>query len=111
MRSEREGQGQGGGQCGFSSQLQFLQLGFVQPFGLGASVLEPDLHLRLGEAQRAGELGALGDRQVLLLAELPLQRQQLRRGERGARLAVGLVLAQVARRRRTCSSWTHKSGS
>ena len=98
--SKWEGEAEGcGGQHGFSGHLQLLQLGLLQSLGLGAAVLKPDLHLRLGEAERAGELGALGDGQVLLLAELALQRQQLGGGEGRPRLAVGLVLAQGAGRR------------
>jgi len=76
--------------------LDFLDFRLLQPLGFGATVLEPDLHLRLRQVQRTGELGALGDRQVLLLAELLLQRHQLLRGEGRARLPVRLVLAQVA---------------
>ena len=53
-------------------------------------------YLRFGEGERGGELGALGDGQVLFLAELLFQRHQLLRGEGRARLAVGLVLAQLA---------------
>ena len=79
-------------------QLHPLQLGLLQSLGLGSAVLKPDLDLRLGEAQAAGGLSALGDGQVLLLAELALQGQQLRGGEGRPRLAVGLVLAQGAGR-------------
>lgn len=97
--AEGEGQTEGcGGQHGFGGHLQLLQLCLLQSLGLGAAVLKPDLHLRLREAERAGELGALGDGQVLLLAELALQRQQLGCGEGRPRLAVGLVLAQGAGR-------------
>ena len=45
--------------------------------GLVASVLEPDFHLRLGEAQRLRELGALGAGQVALPAETTLQLEHL----------------------------------
>ena len=41
------------------------------------SVLEPDLDLGLGELELVGELGSLGDGEVLLLPELLLQRRQL----------------------------------
>lgn len=92
-----EGQGERGQQR-LGRQLQLLQLGLLQPLGLGPAVLKPDLDLRLSEAQAAGELGALGDGQVLLLAELALQGQQLRGREGRPRLAVGLVLAQGAGR-------------
>lgn len=78
------------------SHFYFLQLSLLQPLRLGPSVLEPDLHLGLGQTQRRRELGPLRNAQVLLLPELLLQRQELLRGERGPRLAVRLVLAQVA---------------
>ena len=44
--------------------------------------------------KRGGELGSFGDGQVLLVAELPLECQELTGGERRAWLAVLLVLAQ-----------------
>ena len=96
--AQREGRG-GRGQQRPGRQLQLLQLGLLQSLGLGPEVLKPDLDLRLGETQAAGECGALGDGQVLLLTEPTLQRQQLRGGEGRPRLAVGLVLAQGAGRR------------
>ena len=58
-------------------------------------MLEPDLDLGLGQRQRGGELGALRDGQVLLLAELSLQGEQLRGAEGGAGLTAGLVLPQA----------------
>ena len=79
--------------------LQLLQLCFVHALGFGSAVLEPDFDLRLRETERGGELGALRDGQVLLLTELPLQREQLRRRERGAGLPVSLVLFEGARLR------------
>lgn len=95
--TEGEGESEGSrGQHGLRCHLQFLQFGLLQSLGLGAAVLEPDLYLRLGEAEGAGELRALRDGQVLLLAELALQGQQLRGGERRSRLPVGLVLAKGA---------------
>lgn len=69
------------GRAGRAAHLRhpdLLDLGLLQPLRLRAPVLEPDLHLRLGQPQRRRELGPLGDAQVLLLAELLLQRQQLR---------------------------------
>lgn len=84
------------GQHGFSGHLQLLQLGLLQSLGLGAAVLKPDLHLRLGEAG-SWRTRRIGDGQVLLLAELALQRQQQGGGEGRPRLAVGLTwLAQGA---------------
>ena len=52
--------------------------------------------LGLGELELGGELGALGDAQVLLLPELLLQRVELLRGEGRPGLAVGFVLPQGA---------------
>ena len=40
---------------------------------LGAPVLEPDLHLRLGEVEAQGEVESLAHRQVPRLSELVLQ--------------------------------------
>lgn len=78
------------------SHFNFLQLSLLQSLGLGAPVLEPDLHLGLGQTQRRRELGPLCDAQVLLLPELLLQRQELLRGEWRPRFAVRLVLTQIA---------------
>lgn len=54
-------------------------LGFIPP------VLEPDFHLRLGELQVFGQVGSLGGRQVFLVAEFPLQFDDLGVGERRPR--------------------------
>ena len=86
----------GPGQQGRGGDPQPLQLGLLQPLRLGPPVLEPDLDLRLGELERGGELGPLGDAQVLLGPELFLQGGELLCGEGGAGLAVGLVLPQRA---------------
>lgn len=75
---------------------QFLQLGLLEPLGFSASVLEPDFHLGLCQRERSREFGPLGDGQVLLLPKLLLEGHQLLGGERRSRLAVGLVLAQLA---------------
>ena len=93
--AQREGRG-GRGQQRPGRQLQLLQLGLLQSLGLGPEVLKPDLDLRLGETQAAGECGALGDGQVLLLTEPTLQRQQLRGGEGRPRLAVALLFPEGA---------------
>lgn len=54
-------------------------------FPLGASVLEPDLHLRLRQTQRQRQVEALAHRQVSRRLELVLQGYQLLVGEGGAR--------------------------
>lgn len=46
--------------------------------------------------KRGGELGPLGDTEVLPFGELLLEREQLLRGERRPRLPVRLVFPQVA---------------
>lgn len=76
--------------------FEFLHLGLLKPLGLSSPVLEPDLDLGLGQGQGGGELGPLGNGQVLLLTELPLQGQELRGGEGSARFAVGFVFPQGA---------------
>jgi len=40
----------------------------LDPFGLGAPILEPDLDLGLGELELSGEFRPLRDGEVLLLA-------------------------------------------
>ena len=50
-------------------------------------------HLSFRQLQLGAELCPLRDGEVLLLSVLLLQRVQLRRGEGGSGLAVGLVLA------------------
>jgi len=44
---------------------------------LGASVLEPDLDLRLGQSECQGETEPLADRQIASQSELALERRQL----------------------------------
>lgn len=72
-------------------------------------VLEPDLHLFLGQPQAVGDLYAPQPRQVHVAGELAFQLQQLVTGERGPdpfrapRVRVALaVLAQ--RVRRSCAA-------
>ena len=62
---------QGSSRIGRQSHL--VQLGLGQPLGLGPSVLEPDFDLGFAELQLFGELGPLGDGQILLLLELVLK--------------------------------------
>lgn len=77
-------------------QPQLLQLCLLQSLRLGPSVLEPDLHLGLGQPQRTRELRPLGDAQVLLVPELLLEGQELLGGEGRSRFPVGFVLAEGA---------------
>ena len=50
---------------------------FIFLFPLHAAVLEPDLDLALGEAERVGDLNAAAPRQVAVEVELLLQLQRL----------------------------------
>ena len=77
-------------------ESDFVQLGFCQPLVFCSPVLEPDLDLGLAQLQLVGKLRSLGNRQVLLLLELILERHQLLGGEGSPGLAVGLVLSQMA---------------
>jgi hypothetical protein len=79
----------------YCCHFDLLDFSLLQTFRFGSSVLEPNLHLRLGESERRGELGSLGDAQVLLLAELFLQREELLGGEWRAGLSVWFVLSEV----------------
>lgn len=99
MRTEWKGNPESRRQHGFSCHFQFFKFCLLQPLGFGSPVLKPDFDLGLRQVEGAGELCALGDGEVLLLAELPLQGQQLGRGERGPGLSVGLVFSQRAGRR------------
>lgn len=83
-------------QPGEVPHLRRVHLGLGDPLGLGSPVLEPDLDLCLGELELGGELGPLGDGQVLLLPELLLQAVQLLGREGRPRLPVRLVLPQRA---------------
>lgn len=91
---EGEGHGQRGSEHRTGGHLDLFQFRLLETLRLGAAVLKPDLHLGLGQVQGRGEFGPFGDRQVLSLAELPLQSQELLGGERGSRLPVRLVLPQ-----------------
>ena len=77
-------------------ESDFVQLGFCQPLVFCSPVLEPDLDLGLAQLQLVGKLRSLGNRQVLFLLELILERHQLLGGEGSPRLPVGLVLSQMA---------------
>ena len=93
--AQREEQG-GRGQQRPGRQLQLLQLSLLQSLGLGPAVLRPDLDLRLGETEAAGERGARREGQVLPLTEPALQRQQLRGGEGRPLPAVALLFPEGA---------------
>lgn len=92
MRPERERQGEGR-QDGLGGQFELLQLGLLQSLGFGPPVLEPYFDLSLRQVERVGELGSLGDGEVLLLAKLALQRQQLGGSEGSARFPVVFVFS------------------
>lgn len=87
MRSERERQREGG-QDGLGGQFKLFQLGLLQSLGFGPPVLKPNFDLSLRQVERVGELGSLGDGEVLLLAKLALQRQQLGGSEGRTRFPV-----------------------
>ena len=76
--------------------LRAVHLGLCDPLCLRPTVLEPDLHLRLGQLQLRGKLSPLGDAEVGLRHILLLEPVQLLVGERGARLPVRPVLPQGA---------------
>ena len=95
-RQQRRGDAEGSRKHRRRSEAKSFDLGLLEPLGLGPPVLEPDLDLGLGELELGGELGPLGDRQVLLLPELLLQAVQLLGREGRPRLPVRLVLPQRA---------------
>lgn len=90
MRSEGERQRKGG-QNGLGGQFKLFHFGFLQSLSFGSPVLKPDFDLSLRQVERVGELGSLGDGEVLLLAKLALQCQQLRGSEGRARFPVVFV--------------------
>ena len=75
---------------------------------LGALVLEPDLHLRLRQAQTGGQGGPIWQVEVLRLAKLAVQTAQLFARVDGARLARLLALGQrhASGRPSTCACST-----
>ena len=99
VRTEGKGNPEGWRQHRLRCHFQFFKFCLLQPLGFGSPVLKPDLDLGLRQVQGTGELCALGDGKVLLLAELPLQGQQLGRGEGGPGLSVRLVFSQWTGRR------------
>lgn len=56
----------------------------LTPLSFVASVLEPDLDLRLGEFERGREVRALRSGEIALVIEAPLELEHLRVRERGA---------------------------
>ena len=67
-----------------------LQLRRQLPLPLVASVLKPDLHLRLGEMERRRETGALRARQIALHVERRLELEHLTAREHRPRLLLPL---------------------
>jgi len=61
----------------------------LDPFVFRPPILEPNFDLRLGQCEAAGELDAVGARDVLASGELRLQTQSLLSGERRALPAIG----------------------
>lgn len=61
-----------------------VQLRLFNPLVLGAPVLEPDLDLRLTEAQLGGQLQTPGPCHILGAAELHLEAEGLRRAKGGS---------------------------
>ena len=60
-------------------------------------VLEPDFDLGLGELEVLCKLRPLGNRQVLLLAKLPLEGYELRAGEGSSGLSILLLFLESRR--------------
>ena len=80
-----------------------VNLGLRDPLGLGPSVLEPDLHLGLGQIKLSSEVRSLGDGEVALLVEFLFQLVELLVGEGSPGLPVRLVFPQSALER---ERWT-----
>lgn len=72
-----------------------LQFGGKLPLPLVTTILEPDLHLGLGQPQRGGEARPLRGGQVTLHVERALQLEHLRPGEHRPRLLLPLHAARV----------------
>lgn len=70
-------------QIAFGSPAASLLVLLLHPFVFGAAVLEPHLHLRLGQIEGLGQGLALGPHHVLVALEGVLQLQELRRREGG----------------------------
>lgn len=60
-----------------SIPILLIQLRFLDPLVFGASVLEPDLDLRLGESKRGRELEPTSPRDVLSSSVLDFQSKGL----------------------------------
>ena len=71
-----------------------LRLCLSQSLLLCPSVLEPDLDLGLGQFEVLGKLCSLGHREVLLLAELPLECDELGAGEGSPGFTVFLLFLE-----------------
>ena len=75
-----------------------LEFGRQLALPLVASVLEPDLHLRLRQVERHGESGALGARQVALHVEGRLELEDLTAREHRPRLLLAPAVLRVVQR-------------
>lgn len=99
VRTERKRNPESWRQHRLRCHFQFFKFCLLQALGFSSSVLKPDFNLGLRQVEGAGELRALGDREILLLTELSLQGEQLGRGEGGPGLSIRLVFAEWTGRR------------
>lgn len=83
------------------AQVGGLQLGRQLSLPLVATILEPNLDLRLGEVKRRSQAGTLGAAQIAFHIEGGFELEDLAAGEDGARLllaACGLLLGTLGAR-------------
>ena len=85
-----------GNVAGGGLQRGLVSLGLLQPLGLGASVLEPDLDLGVRQLETLRKLRPLGDGQVTLLDVFLLQLGELLICEGCPGFPVRLVFPQRA---------------
>lgn len=64
-------------------------------FPLGASILEPDLHLDLTQLQLVGDLRPLAEGQVFLRVELLLEFKELLGGERCPSTSIHSAIVEI----------------
>lgn len=73
-----------------------IDLSLFNAFVLGPAILEPDLDLRFGQAQRFGQLEATTPGDVLVPMELHLQAKRLLCAESGPLAALSSLLPSPA---------------